>query len=156
MLLVTTGALMFSDLHYGHPHIFAATTRMADEAVAPAPEPPQPASHRRVTDRNISSVVDALSSYEIRGLQRQADYGDDDAAFTIGMAYETGRHVPQSCKEAAEWVARAAHDGNAAAEYNLSLRYRTGDGVPLNDLQADNWLRKAADQKYPNAIATVN
>jgi TPR repeat protein len=156
MLLVTTGALMFFDLHYGHPHIFAATTRMADQQAVPTAEPPKPASHRRVTDPHISALVDALSPYEIRGLQRQAEYGDDAAALTIGMAYETGRSLPQNCKEAAEWVARAAHDGNAAAQYNLSLRYRTGDGVSVNAQEADKWLRKAANHKYAKAVDGEN
>jgi hypothetical protein len=85
-----------------------------------------------------------LSRYEIETLRRQAQYGDDSAAFALGMAYEVGRFVPQNCKEAARWVASAAEEGNAAAQYNLGLRYRDGDGVPIDLFLSDHWLRKAA------------
>jgi hypothetical protein len=107
-------------------------------------------SHLQVTDAPTASLVRELSRYEIRGLRRRARYGDTSAAFELGMAYETGRHLRQSCVEAAHWVARAAEAGNAAAEYNLGLRYRTGDGVRTNLVQSQRWLRKAA-RRNPNA-----
>lgn len=69
----------------------------------------------------------------------------------MGMVYETGRYVPQSCKKAADWVATSANAGNAAAQYNLGLRYRDGDGLPANEEEAEKWLRQAADQRYSNA-----
>jgi uncharacterized protein len=92
-------------------------------------------------------VILTLSRYELAGLRREAVYGDDSPAFPMGMAYEIGRGVPQSCIAAAQWVTRAADEGNAAAQYNLGLRYRDGDGVPVNDDEAVRWLRKAAAQK---------
>jgi len=108
-------------------------------------------SHMRVTDPATFSVAQELSRYEIRGLRRQATFGDADAAFTLGMAFETGRHVPQSCTQATHWVAIAAEGGNAAAQYNLGLRYRDGDGVPADRAESEKWLRKASAAGNPKA-----
>jgi hypothetical protein len=117
----------------------------------PAPFRSLAASHEQVTDLATSSVVQQLSRYEINGLRRQAKYGDDAAAFTLGMAYELGRYVHQDCVEAARWVATAAEAGNAAAQYNLGLRYRDGDGVSADLHESEKWLRKAAAHRNPEA-----
>lgn len=147
----------------GHFLTVAAVSRMnhpSDEAtvrkaVQFRPAPPDQISHMQVTDRVALSVVDALSRYEIPGLRRQAEYGDESAAFIMGMVYETGHFVPQSCTKAATWVTSSANAGNAAAQYNLGLRYRDGDGVPANENEAEEWLRKAADQRYSHATLAL-
>jgi Sel1 repeat-containing protein len=113
--------------------------------------PPLEVSHKRITDPGTSSAVEQLSRYEIKGLRRQAKYGDASAAFTLGMAYEVGRTVPQNCLEAARWVATAAEAGDAAAQYNLGLRYRDGDGVLANRAESEKWLRKAAARRNRQA-----
>jgi hypothetical protein len=115
------------------------------------PIPPLEVSHKRITDSVMLSVVQGLSRYEIRGLRRQATYGDASASFTLGMAYEVGHNVPQSCAEAASWVAKAAEAGNSAAQYNLGLRYRDGDGVTANRAESRKWLRKAAAHRSRQA-----
>jgi hypothetical protein len=105
-------------------------------------------SHKRVTDSATAGAVRDLSRFEIPGLLRRAKYGDDSAAFILGMAYETGRGVPQDCAKAARWVSEAASGGDGAAEYNLSLRYRDGDGVPPNAEESEKWRQKAAAKRY--------
>jgi len=112
-------------------------------------------SHRHVTDPAVLSSIAGLSRYEVQTLRRQAYYGDDSAALIMGMLYETGRYVPQSCAKAADWVARSATWGNAAAQYNLGLRYRDGDGLPADEDQAEKWLRKSADQRYSKAMTAL-
>ena len=114
-------------------------------------EPATVTSHLQVTDARTETALQNLSPYEIRNLRRQAQFGDDPAALTLGMAYETGHGVRQSCSEAARWISIAAADGLAAAQYNLSLRYRDGDGVPSDPQQAQKWISAAADQGYPPA-----
>jgi Sel1 repeat-containing protein len=115
------------------------------------PVPASQVSHMQVTDPAISSALGTISRYEIAGLRRRAEYGDDTAALFLGMAYETGHLMPQNCAKAAQWVATSASEGNAAAQYNLGLRYREGDGVPVNPDVGASWLRKAAAQKYAQA-----
>ena len=117
-------------------------------ATAPKSEPvPPESSHLRVTDRATEAVIAELSRYEIRNLPRAANYGDDEAAFQLGILYELGQTYPQNCNKAAEWVTKSAQSGNPLAEYNLALRYRDGDGVPANPEEATNWFRKAAAHK---------
>lgn len=113
--------------------------------------PPLEVSHRHITDPAASSAVEQLSRYEVKGLRRQAKYGDQFAAFTLGMAYEVGHSVPQNCVEAARWVATAAEAGDLAAQYNLGLRYRDGDGIPANRAEAERWLRRAAARRNRKA-----
>jgi TPR repeat protein len=147
----------------GHFLTVAAVSRMnhpSDEGTVRKvtelrPIPPDQISHMRVTDQVVLSVVEALSRYEIPGLRRQAAYGDDSAAFIMGMVYETGHLVPQSCTKAAAWVTSSANAGNVSAQYNLGLRYRNGDGVPGNEEEAEKWLRKAADRQYSNATLAL-
>ena len=175
LVVLTKGRYMRTEVN--EPPLTSASEKMgqvADEnttyrespqsdAVAPvaAPQPqvaepiersvPMQVSHMQVTDRNAKSVLRALSQYELVGLRRQALYGDDSAAFLMGMAYEIGHGVRQDCKTAAQWVSNAAAEGNAVAEYNLGLRYRDGDGVPMNTEAATKWLHKAASHQIPGA-----
>ncbi|MBV8051790.1 MAG: sel1 repeat family protein [Acidobacteriaceae bacterium] len=111
-----------------------------------------PLSHLRITDLSTASTVEGLSPYEIQGLRRQAEYGDQFAALALGMAYETGHSVPQSCTKAAEWIAFAAANGNAAAQYNLGLRYFQGDGLPQDSAVAATWLEKATAAGYAKVL----
>ncbi len=120
-------------------------------AASKPPVAPAETSHRRTTDRETASTIAELSKYEVGSLRRVADYGDEQAAFELGMLYELGRGLPQNCKTAAAWVTKAAQSGYPPAEYNLGLRYRDGDGVTTDPQQAQNWLRKAAAHKNANA-----
>jgi hypothetical protein len=116
-----------------------------------APAAPAASSHLKVTDGSISESLHELTRYEIATLRRAADYGDEEAAFQLGMAYETGYYVPQNCTKAAFWVEKAADEGNPAAEYNLGLRYRSGDGVSVDEARSEQWLQRASKQKYAPA-----
>ena len=124
-------------------------------AAIPA-EPPKPeTSHLRVTDFESESTVEDLSRYEMQTVRRQAQFGDDDAALTLGLAYEIGSQVPQNCTLAAHWILLAAEQGNAAAEYNLALRYLYGDGTAANALEARKWFQKAARQGNHDAATAL-
>jgi len=108
-------------------------------------------SHGHITDSQTLLVVEDMSGYEVKDLRRQARYGDQDSAFTLGMAYEVGRRVPQSCTQAAKWVAVAAAQGKPAAQYNLGLRQAYGDGTPANPKEAKKWIQEAAGHGYKKA-----
>jgi hypothetical protein len=130
----------------------APVATRAYEATEQARTPaPMQVSHLQVTDNNARNVLLALSQYELVGLRRRALYGDESAAFLMGMAYEIGHGVRQDCKTAAQWVSNAAAEGNVVAQYNLGLRYRDGDGVPMNTEAAMKWLQKAAGHQVPGA-----
>ncbi|HST11297.1 MAG TPA: hypothetical protein VLL05_13050 [Terriglobales bacterium] len=126
-------------------------TRQYQATESTRPSAPTQVSHMQVTDINARNVLRSLSRYELVGLRHRALYGDDSAAFLMGMAYETGHGVRQDCKAAAQWVSNAAAEGSAVAQYNLGLRYRDGDGVPINTEAATTWLQKAARHQIPGA-----
>jgi hypothetical protein len=128
-----------------------ATGRGSGESAPPLLE----SSHLKVTDPSISSGLEQLSRFEIRTLRRQAEYGDESAALTLGMAYESGQTLPQSCTQAAHWVRIAAEDGDPAAQYNLALRYIYGDGTPVNYIEAMRLLQQSARQGYASAQAAL-
>jgi hypothetical protein len=126
----------------------AATTVPAALAITTVQPKPGPSSHLEITDTSVAGSLHDLTRYEIITLQRAAEYGDDDAAFQLGMAYETGYYVRQDCVKAAHWVKIAAESGNPAAAYNLGLRYRTGDGGQADESAAGHWLRMASARRY--------
>jgi hypothetical protein len=145
-------------------YVGRAQAAITAHGVSPQPSMPKPRtpessvpepSHQRVTDAAASSLVEGLSPYEMETVRQQAQYGDDVAALTLGMAYEIGRNVPQSCAQAAHWVAVAAGEGNSAAQYNLALRYVSGDGTPTDPDEARKWLQKAARRGYQKARLTL-
>ena len=138
----------------GHSQLAGGSSRQT--AGLPAtPAASGPTSHRTITDPSTEDIVQNLTRYEVSTLRRQAESGDEEAAFQLGMAYEIGYTLSQNCAKAAEWVTRAAESGYPAAQYNLGLRYRDGDGVAANPSESQKWLSKAAARKYRAARAAL-
>lgn len=133
------------------PAATSASSQLAFGVTATTVAKSGPPSHLEITDDSVAESLHDLTRYEIATLQRAADYGDDEAAFQLGMAYETGYYVRQNCSKAAHWVKMAAEEGNPAAAYNLALRYRTADGLPADKSAAEHWLHMASAQKYSPA-----
>jgi hypothetical protein len=123
----------------------------ATVANAAIPAKTGPTTHLEITDPAVADTLHDLTRYEIATLQRAAEYGDDDAAFQLAMAYETGYYLRQNCSKAAHWVKIAAESGNSAAAYNLGLRYRVGDGLEADQSAAEHWLRMASLHDYSPA-----
>lgn len=132
------------------PAATSASSQLAFAATATEAKSGPP-SHLEITDVAVAESLHDLTRYEIATLQRAAEYGDDEAAFQLGMAYETGYYVRQNCSKAAHWVKMAAEEGNPAAAYNLGLRYRTADGLPADKSAAEHWLHMASAQRYSPA-----
>ena len=80
-----------------------------------------------------------------------ANQGDADAQYNLGVMYANGRGVLQDYAEAAYWYRLAADQGLSQAQYNLGLMYAKGEGVPENDAEAVEWFRLAAGQWYAAA-----
>ena len=114
-------------------------------------------------------------------LKREAQQGNADAQYILGMIYAQGRGVAQDYAEAETWwrkaaqqgdgyaklaleplklaqasqdfeaVKRAAEQGNATAQNNLAKMYARGFGVAQDDAEAIKWFRKAARQGMADA-----
>jgi len=76
----------------------------------------------------------------------EAEQGDVDAQYSLGVRYHEGQGVNQDCAQAAYWWRRAAEQGYANAQYALGFLYRYGQGVTQDYDQATQWYRKAAEQ----------
>ncbi len=95
-----------------------------------------------------SSKQEATPSPEKRlmELQKQADSGDAEAQYNLGLMYSEGDGVPKNAAKAVEWYQKAAAQGNEKAQYNLGWMYYFGEGVPKNAAKAVEWWQKAAAQ----------
>jgi len=66
--------------------------------------------------------------------------------FALGMAYATGKGVPQDDDYALVWLRKAAEGGHVDAQRELAVRLARGRGAPADDAEAVSWLRRAAEQ----------
>ena len=91
------------------------------------------------------------SCAKIDDLRKNAEQGDADAQYSLGVRYYYGYGVPEDNVEAAKWYRKAAEQGYADAEYSLGVMYANGQGVAEDDAEAVKWYRKAAEQGYAKA-----
>ena len=87
----------------------------------------------------------------ITEIRRQAEQGDADAQFNLGVMYDTGEGVPQDYGEALRWYRLAADQDHASAQVSLGFMYGNGEGVPQDYGEALRWYRLSANQGYANA-----
>ncbi|WP_028492055.1 tetratricopeptide repeat protein [Thioalkalivibrio sp. ALE19] len=83
--------------------------------------------------------------------ERNAQRGDRDAQFDVGMAHYTARGTEQDDAAAAEWFAQAAEQGHARAHYFLGYLHATGRGVPVDAEKSGEHYRRAAELGDMNA-----
>ena len=81
-------------------------------------------------------------------LLHEAETGDINAAYFIGVMYRTGSGLPQNCQEALKWTKQAAEQGHALAQSHLGAMYTEGcnDEVIPEDYLAYFWTALAAQQ----------
>jgi len=79
---------------------------------------------------------------------QQAQKGDADASYYLGIIYHTGSGVRQDCAQALEWTTRAAEQGHALAQSHLGVMYRDGcgDAVRIDLINAYVWMALAAER----------
>ena len=87
----------------------------------------------------------------ITELRRQAEQGDADAQYRLGLMYGTGWDVVKDVAEGVRWLRLAAEQGDATAQFNLWLMYYYGEGVVKDAAEAMRWLRLAAEQGNADA-----
>lgn len=82
--------------------------------------------------------------------------GFADSLLDLGLAYLTGKGVPQNVKHGYDLMIRAAKQGNAAAQYNMGVIYRKGSGVAPNMQEALKWFNLSASNGYEQAVEFLN
>jgi len=78
--------------------------------------------------------------------QTQADGGDAEAQFRLGLKYANSEGVARDYAQAAVWYLKAADQSHALAQFNLGVMYARGQGVPVDNAKAAVWIQKAAQQ----------
>ena len=73
-----------------------------------------------------------------------AEQGEQQAQFQLGLMYGLGLGVEQSYEAALHWYAKAARQGHGKAQVNLGYMYGTGGGVPQDYIEAYAWYSIAA------------
>ncbi len=86
---------------------------------------------------------------------RAAELGSAQAAFDVGVMYESGFVVERSATRAAQWYRRAADAGIPAAQHNLALLLRAGKGVPRDGAEAVKLLQEAAHRGMTASMFTL-
>lgn len=90
-------------------------------------------------------------SEKIKNLIKDAESGDAESQFYLGLKYDKGEGVEQDFTIAAIWFKKAAEQGHAKAQFCLGIMYEDGQGVPQNDEDAFYWYQISAKKGYINA-----
>ena len=88
---------------------------------------------------------------DLRQLLQEANTGNAEAQYNLGMLHLNGNLVPKSATEAAKWFEKAAVAGLPNAQFNLGVLYQQGTGVVENQQLAFFWYQSAAEQKFARA-----
>jgi TPR repeat protein len=85
----------------------------------------------------------------VKRYRPEAEHGDADAQYNLGVIYERGQGILRDYVEAVRWYRAAAEQGHAHAQFSLGVMYHSDLGVPLDDVQALMWLSLAASRFPP-------
>ncbi len=97
----------------------------------------------------------ALAQDPIAELRRQADQGNADAQYQLGLMYDFGEGVPEDDATAVRWYRLAAEQGHAETEFRLGSIYAVGIGVPQDEAESGRWYRLAAEHGHSGAQASL-
>jgi uncharacterized protein len=101
-----------------------------------------------------SARVEALSLGDFKTLLSQAQSGDWEAQYLLGLTYERGLLVPRDFSATRRWMLKSAEQGYAPAQGAIGAMYliNVRDVGPIPDYaDADRWLRLAATQGNADA-----
>jgi hypothetical protein len=97
---------------------------------------------------SVTIAPEHVWGLETTQLENEAESGDSDAAYFLGVMYRTGMNVPSDCRKALKWTRQAASQGHTLAQSHLGRIYNKGCGekVAKDPLKAYIWTALAARQ----------
>ena len=134
-----------------------ATDNVAETALREA-IPPATGQSPRSGNAEIPEAIRESAGQDpdaITELRRQAEQGDADAQYRLGLMYGTGWDVVKDVAEAVRWLRLAAEQGDARAQSIVGLMYRDGEGVARDYTEAVRWFHLAAEQGNARAQANL-
>ena len=84
------------------------------------------------------------SAADWQAARTQAEQGNADAQFTLGVSCSTGNGHTQDLPQAAQWYRLATDQNHALAQFNLGLMFAGGQGVATDHTAAAHWINLAA------------
>lgn len=78
-------------------------------------------------------------------IQTQAERGDADAQFSLGLRFASGKGPALDYPQAARWYREAAEQNHPLAQFNLGVMYSQGQGMPIDKCQSVLWFGRAAE-----------
>ena len=100
------------------------------------------------------SVLKGAAARSMAELLQQAEGGDPDSQYRLGLAYDLGGNVPRDLAEAMKWYNLAAGAGNADAQNSVGSALQ----AEKRYVEAFAWYEKAATQGHAlstNALAAL-
>lgn len=91
----------------------------------------------------------------IADLLREAEAGDAQAQFEIGLAYQLGLGVGRDVVKARQWYERAAERDHPRGLLGLGFLLLQGQGGPQDFVRAEQVLQRAADKGEATALANL-
>jgi len=82
---------------------------------------------------------------------KDAEAGNPEAEFNLGLVYLQGDGTPKDAAKAAAWLEKSALQGYAEAQFRLGRMYARGEGVPTDLAKAFGWIERAAGQGHAEA-----
>ena len=83
---------------------------------------------------------------------RQAQWGDAEAQYQVGVRYLLGDGVPIDREKAASWWLKSAEQGYIEAQLQIGECFIDGSGVSQDVAEGINWYHKAAKLGSENAM----
>ncbi|KAG9297848.1 hypothetical protein G9A89_006789 [Geosiphon pyriformis] len=100
---------------------------------------------------NSFSNYTTISLNGISSISSEAEAGNSNAQYNLGICYEKGLGTTKNFEKAFELYSKAAEAGNSNAQYKLGYCYYKGLGTTKNFEKAFELYSKAAEAGNPNA-----
>ena len=84
--------------------------------------------------------------HNFNDIAKDAEQGNSDAQFKLGLRYFKGDGVEKDFVQAFSWYKKAAIQGHDYAQCHLGLCFANGFGVTKDSVQAFSWFKKSAVQ----------
>lgn len=110
-----------------------------------------PAQGRCSLDAQPADLTQAIDA-----CKQQADAGNAQAQYELGVLYYEGKAVPQDLPQALSRFEQASLQGHAEAQYRLGLMFFHGEAVPANNIQAYIVLKMAAVNGAEDALDSAD
>jgi len=108
----------------------------------------------KIAKDTIPHIIQDTFTQEWQNNLQQAQAGDKNAQYYMGLCYSLGYNISQDDQAAFPWLQKSAMQDYAPAQYTLSFCYLHAKGIDQDPVQAVEWAQKAATQKPKTAVSS--